>query len=361
MLVTLFDSAQLSISTDILVVGNSLGGSCNTTDPGVDFPFELNSALQQCRPYVFSGYSQAIQPVVVFGLIPLGQTIVALSPRSSTSFDWVVNVAAGTSIIFIMIDSEGRNGGSSDIKQVGISNDDTCLNSTSPSSTARPTPTSTSSTSTTPVPPSSGSSSHGLSTGVIIGAGAGGLILIGVLAGLVFFCLRRRQDSRRHVRSDIDLSYGPTGAAPNVYPYPISSSTNLNRPDSPPPHSPPHHFVPPTQYEPRPFVPPPELSSLPYLHGRHSTTNSQSELLSTEPGEQSGSFSGSMSTAQRKAGMAGVTSYKPSRFILHTDADEAPQEEEIIELPPQYSDNRRPLQLLDPTSSPPSGQPSDHI
>lgn len=50
------------------------------TVPGIDFPFELNSALQQCRhvhtftvyltltlrrPYVFSGYNGAIQPVTI--------------------------------------------------------------------------------------------------------------------------------------------------------------------------------------------------------------------------------------------------------------------------------------------------------
>ncbi len=54
-------------ATDVLTVGSSLGGSCNMTDPGkrvdricvvrhcnvipkgVDFSFQLNAALQQCR------------------------------------------------------------------------------------------------------------------------------------------------------------------------------------------------------------------------------------------------------------------------------------------------------------------------
>jgi hypothetical protein len=37
-------------TTNVLTVGPSVGGSsCNTTDPGVDFTFELNDALQQCR------------------------------------------------------------------------------------------------------------------------------------------------------------------------------------------------------------------------------------------------------------------------------------------------------------------------
>lgn len=37
-------------TSDVMTVGSSVGGtSCNTTDPGVEFYYELNSALQQCR------------------------------------------------------------------------------------------------------------------------------------------------------------------------------------------------------------------------------------------------------------------------------------------------------------------------
>ncbi len=47
-----------------------------------------------------------------------------------------------------------------------------------------------------------------------------------------------------------------------------------------------------------------------------------------------------MTSAQRKAAMAG-SSYTPSRFILHTDADDVPlpppNEDGVVELPPQYS------------------------
>jgi len=38
-----------------------------------------------------------------------------------------------------------------------------------------------------------------------------------------------------------------------------------------------------------------------------------------------------------------MSAYKPSRFILHTDVEEAfPIEEDIVELPPQYTDRRQP-------------------
>jgi len=355
LLVTLFDSSVTSgsssvissISTDILIVGNSLGGSCNTTSPGVDFDFDLNTDLQQCGPYIFSGYSGAVQPVSIIGLIPSGQSFGLLPPSGPTSFSWIADVAAETSIVFMMLDSQERNGGSSDVKQVGITDDSSCLNSSSPSSTTTspssattsPSSTSSSTASTMPAAPSSSTSpSHGLSAAVIIGAAAGGLVSIAVLGGLVLFFLRKQNS--RHVRSDIDLSYESTSAS-NIRPYTISSSTNLSQQYSPPPH-----FDPPAQYEHRPFIPPPDPEPLSYPRSRHSMTNSQSELLSPEL-EQSGSSSSFMSTAQRKAGMVGVTSYQPSRFVLHTDVDDAPHEEELIELPPQYSDNRRPLQLLD--------------
>lgn len=53
----------------------------------------------------------------------------------------------------------------------------------------------------------------------------------------------------------------------------------------------------------------------------------------------------SMSTTQRKAAMAGVGGYKPARFIMHTDVEDAlppPEEESVIELPPLYSERRGP-------------------
>ena len=37
-------------TSSVTQVGSSVGGkSCNTTDPGVDFAFNLDSALTQCR------------------------------------------------------------------------------------------------------------------------------------------------------------------------------------------------------------------------------------------------------------------------------------------------------------------------
>jgi hypothetical protein len=53
----------------------------------------------------------------------------------------------------------------------------------------------------------------------------------------------------------------------------------------------------------------------------------------------------SMTTTQRKAALAGVSAYTPSRFIVHTDVEDElppPNQEGIVELPPQYSERRGP-------------------
>jgi len=60
---------------------------------------------------------------------------------------------------------------------------------------------------------------------------------------------------------------------------------------------------------------------------------------------------------RQKAAMAGVSAYRPSRFILHTDVEEAlPNDEmDIVELPPQYTDRRQTLadlKQLPPNSTP---------
>lgn len=123
------------------------------------------------------------------GLIPDGNTTV-LSPPIGKSFDWNVNVASATNLMFVMIDSQGRQGGASDLLTVGASDDSSCLNNLSPSSTATPTPTATStntpantSTPTNSSTPTNLSTGSKTSIGAIAGTAAGGLIaLVGDLS-----------------------------------------------------------------------------------------------------------------------------------------------------------------------------------
>ena len=84
----------------------------------------------------------------------------------------------------------------------------------------------------------------------------------------------------------------------------------------------------------------------------------QSERFSTQTSQQSAP-SELQSSAQGKAAMAGVPTYTPSRFIVHTDVEDAllpPNEAGVVELPPQYSERRGPTVDVNPTSPGASGK-----
>jgi len=64
--------------------------------------------------------------------------------------------------------------------------------------------------------------------------------------------------------------------------------------------------------------------------------------------------SGSMTPGQRKSAMSGFTGYASSRYVLHTDAEDEdlpPNEEGVVELPPQYSATRPPAKGIPRTNS----------
>lgn len=105
----------------------------------------------------------------------------------------------------------------------------------------------------------------------------------------------------------------------------------------------------------------------PYSAGPSETSFAQRQRRpSSEMGGGSvlpgGSASSMTSSARNKAAMAGVATYKPTRYIVHTDLEEAqPPDEgaEVVELPPQYSERRGPLRGVDDYVAPPPGSPSN--
>ncbi|KAG6912020.1 hypothetical protein DXG01_000268 [Tephrocybe rancida] len=398
-------------TTNIQTVGASQGGVCNTTDPGIDYSFELNTALQQCRPYVISGYTGAVQPVTVIATIPGGQSILIGLPTGSTSFNWNANIAAGTSVLFTMVDAMGRNGGTSDIKTVGITDDATCLNNLSPSSTAT-SATSTAATSTTShsasgtatdSPTATAGSGQKTSIAAIAGTVIGALVFLAVVITLGLFFLRKRRDNnnvRRPRNTDLDLTYDPTHAHGN---YPYSSGAGIagasSSPlamnigggaqdynpfsDSPQPQTPyqqaaygastytPSQYQAPSQYgapsqyqyseyqsqyqQPSQYQPSQRQESeysMPPSHSQQRSYGSEpgsfnpytltSDAPSViQPFDTSDSVSTTLTSAQRKAAMSGVSGYTPSRFIVHTDVEDElppPNQDGVVELPPQYSE-----------------------
>ncbi|KAF9481016.1 hypothetical protein BDN70DRAFT_931251 [Pholiota conissans] len=439
-------------TTDILTVGASQGGTCNTTDPGVAFSYQLNDALQQCRPFSFSGYSAATQPVTITGIIPAGNTFILTPPVGSNSFQWNANVARGTQMIFMMTDAQGRPGGVSDIEIVTSSDDATCLNANSPTTTKSPpsTPTTsksaqtgttsspTSSNTSTSSPTATASAGNGISIAAIAGTVIGALLFLAVIVTLGLFFLRKKRDERgggggggpggygrqsRVLDSRIDLTYDPATApgpqqygmppmsdnAHRQYPYtpgagaayasnPFLDSTpsiaSGHRPSpsqfdassmytdaryaqsevdqyemptqygynaggayQPPPRQQQSQLYPPSQNYSSGHPPPPAID--PFTQQYPTPPSTDFNPLTPTTGQTSSnrqSTSTSTSAAQRKAAAAGVTPYKPSRFIVHTDVEDVlppTAEEEVIELPPQYTERRGPQpQIPNPLSSP---------
>ncbi|KAF9076210.1 hypothetical protein BDP27DRAFT_1358226 [Rhodocollybia butyracea] len=314
-------------------------GSCNTTDPGPAFEYQTNNALQQCRQYTFSAYTDAVQPVTIMGIIPGGQAFTLSPPKGPDSFDWTANVADGTSVVFIMIDAQGRQGGSSNLLTVAETDDPSCLNSTSPSSTEAPIASPTS-TSGSPSPSPSGSDSSGPSTGAIVGIVIGALLFIAVVISLVLFCIRRRQEHRnpnnwieasgafssgRRRSVDIDLLAGDEGT--NLHPpYADSRNPNSLRP------------IPPSTYHDN------RSSALSHPITQYSDSfDAQSSTNFLPPGSVITPFTGEPPSTNRGTSRGTKGSMAPSlgapRYILHHDAEDIAaeeEEEEVVELPPMY-------------------------
>lgn len=343
-------------------------------------------------------------------------------------------------MIFFMTDSQGRQGGSSDVRIVGFSDDSSCLTGLSPSSTQSPpgaSQTAPSSTASSKPPTSSTSTpSNGISIAAIAGTVIGALLFLAVVITLGLFFLRRKRDAasgippssfKRHsprMGSGIDLTYDPS-QAPAGQPYGIpqnNSAPTSNYPYSPnsgppfsdnpfydsPPESqyqPPSRYLPPSQfdaasqysssqyqfsdttapheynpyqqypgaYQPNAQLYPPNPNYQPVnphpVDPFHSTpalalAATQPERFSVQTSQPSAPSPSApsevQSSAQRKAAMAGASTYTPSRFIVHTDVEDAlppPNEAGIVELPPQYSERGGPAVVVNPTTSGASGKP----
>lgn len=95
-----------------------------------------------------------------------------MDPPIGPSYNWITDVAAGTTMVFVMVDSRGRQGGSSDILTVASSDDSTCLNAQSPTSTTSP------SASGTGAPVVTETASSKASVGAIAGTALGAFIAL---------------------------------------------------------------------------------------------------------------------------------------------------------------------------------------
>lgn len=338
-----------------------------------------------------------------------GGTSQIVRPGAGSSYSWTANVAAGTSMIFMMTDGRGGAGGASDLLTVGASDASSCLNNQSPSSTTKattatstsgPSRTSTSSSSDETAPPAATTKSDGVPISAIAGTVIGSLLFLAVIVTLGLFFLKNMQkkaNERKEANSDFRKSrrmpsdgtffggpppsnpYGspPTGV-PQYYPYTANSNTALDNPFADGTATPMNDLTPAQsqfalQQSSDPFQAPPVRRSYyppsPSLPAMASQDPFNPTLpgaiavpISSPPESEAGRTvqSQETSSSQRKAAMAGVTSYTPSRFIVHTDADDElppPNEDGVVELPPQYTERRtgpkRKLSVMNPSR--PSG------
>ncbi|KAH8099403.1 hypothetical protein BXZ70DRAFT_1009212 [Cristinia sonorae] len=391
-LVSMSDAAGFATggSSNVMEVGAALqGDSCNTTDPGVDFFFRLDSALTQCRVYTINGYEGAVQPVKITGIIPGGAAFELLPPNGPASYDWLANVKFGTSIVWLMTDSQGHTGGSSDVKLVGASDDGSCLSANSPSSfPAGPSQTSSALPSATTTPPPPAPVPAGPNVGLIAGLSIAGVFAVTAFI-LVFIFWRRRQRNGRY-GARVDLIGGRQSPGPNddhvtpapISPYPFSVSHRSSYAPSghggahaQPPSASSHQLLSDVGSESGRFTNPysgyaesaPRQSvsyyDEPSLYG--SAVGAPVPLAPPRPHHQH--TSSQSSSGRSKASLAGAQPYKPARFILHTDIEEATpadEHEEVIELPPQYSERRGVIPSVAEhgagTATPSSPQSSHH-
>ncbi|TEB35184.1 hypothetical protein FA13DRAFT_1728999 [Coprinellus micaceus] len=326
-------------TTEVMLVGASSGASCDTADPAIAFPFQLNSALQQCRAFAFTGYQSAVQPVTIWMVVP-GGTSQIVRPGAGSSYSWTANVAAGTSMIFMMTDGRGGAGGASDLLTVGASDASSSIETAPPAATTK---------------------SDGVPISAIAGTVIGSLLFLAVI-----FRKSRRMPSDGTFFGGPPPSnpYGspPTGV-PQYYPYTANSNTALDNPFADGTATPMNDLTPAQsqfalQQSSDPFQAPPVRRSYYPPSPSLPPMASQDPFNPTLPGAIAGApiQSQETSSSQRKAAMAGVTSYTPSRFIVHTDADDElppPDEDGVVELPPQYTERRtgpkRKLSVMNPS------------
>lgn len=249
-------------------------------------------------------------------------------------------------VIFSMADAQGHSGGSSDASTVALSNDASCLNSSSPTSTLSSLPSTSVASSSTSSPTQT---SSGVSKGTVVGAAVGAVLAITAIVALAVFYLKRQRygrslyglaPTRNLLRpNSVELDPGVDSFQhPPIYPFPYQTDS-LSR--LAPPIIPGSPSTPASYQEMPSTAPSAYASELPYTHQQYSRTNSNTDSFAALGDVASASMS---SSARRKAAMAGMSSYTPTRFIVHTDVEDhvSEAEAEVVELPPQYSERRTP-------------------
>lgn len=229
-------------STPVLTVAPGAASACNTTVSPPPFFFQANSALQQCRPFVFSNYTNATLPIHIIVTVPAGTSQQVHPPANATSYSWIANAPTGTSLLFSLFDDKGQSGGSTDVRIVGISDDTTCLSSDPLTSTSISSPTSTGGANSPTSPSDSG---NGVSSATTAAISVSVVSFIAVVFAIGFFFYRRRKQSqqetppkpRPHVvdpfppHTHVNSFYSDVGSSVPLQISPAYDQTQFTHPD----------------------------------------------------------------------------------------------------------------------------------
>ncbi|KAG1791138.1 hypothetical protein EV424DRAFT_1549426 [Suillus variegatus] len=186
-------------TTSNLVVGSSTANNCGAADPHPPYTFEL-STLTQCSPFTITA-SGAVPPITVGQLIPGGLSL--LSNSGSSTYSSILDVSAGTNVLYFVNDSLGNQGGVNQYVPVLGSSDSSCLNllsstaGISATSTAFPSSSSSSSSSSPSSSPSSNVSNSSSNNVALIAGAAGGGTAVLIALAILSICLRRKRKASR--------------------------------------------------------------------------------------------------------------------------------------------------------------------
>ncbi|KAG1812933.1 uncharacterized protein BJ212DRAFT_1369082 [Suillus subaureus] len=238
-------------TTNNLTVGNpTTNNNCNAAIQSPPFTFSFSSpSLTQCSLLTISANGSEFQPITIMQLIPGGQSVMFNSVDSPFSF--VVDVIAGTDLLYSVTDSEGRSGGVSKFQLVSGSSNSSCLSANSPSSTAGMSATaSPTSSSSSPSPTSSSSSSNVALIAGAAGGGGGAVLIALVILGMCLWRKRRASRSpdvqssaqshpRRLQHTDQKYEASPYSDVPPQSPFPYNANplNHHTRPIEPSPRT----------------------------------------------------------------------------------------------------------------------------
>ncbi|KAI0090344.1 hypothetical protein BDY19DRAFT_887690 [Irpex rosettiformis] len=320
-------------ATAAVTVLNSTDSSCYDPNTGVQPGFYYSlvpNSLQQCSPTRFwwdPSPSAGVEGTPFFvGVIPGGQSLqvpqgtITQVADQGTGYSWSPFVRAGTTLVIVAGDNRGLGSGGSSTYFINNGDNSTCLNSTSPSSTAGSPAGGSYPTSTSGAGTDNGSSSHHTNTGAIVGGVVGGVVGLTALILLGIFLWRRHRFHQQQEKRPVDL---------------------LNEDDAP-------DGNPPQYYEPEPFVVPEPTVGTSSAAETSTVAGAPRPSVDHRQSHYS-NLTGERSATPDQSAVSGSTyfrkspappSFRPVNIIQHDDAGPSEAVPETIELPPAYTNLR---------------------